>query len=1433
MADVAVLGLRVDASGAIVATAALAKELNTLGNKAEEAEAKLDGTLKQIFTFAAAATAIKKFADESIAAQNAQAQLEAAVAGAGAAAGRSVAQLQAMAGQLQEVSTFSDEAVQGAQAILLTFNQIRGDSFDRATKSVVELATRLGGDLQGAAISVGKALQNPEEGIAALTRKGIVFSDAQKQLITQLQKTGDLAGAQAVVLKQLETTYGGSAIAARQTLGGALTFLNNKFGELFEVTNGQSSGLVKFLNDAGTALGTIKNNSDAFAQLIGSLTAIVGLYLLYAERAKLAAFWTGVLATVETVQAFISLAKGIRSAADAMALLSLVGKGAVGAVAAIAAIGVGFVAYRKLAAEFAKDNAAAAAALDEVAKSATGVGAVADSGGGIATLSDAYKTASKELVNLLEKQRAINAVFAEGEDAIAEVNAQFDLKAKLAKIDAEFTGAQAAALRALAVELAASEKKTRELQRAERDRQKSLELDKEIAENAKRNAKIQADAEKEVRDALKAKAEERERGARTAARDLELLDREISLVGKSAAEQKKLTDAYLEQDKQLEFIAAGLDAVSAAFAAQQYVKRKNELDALTQSTTDWAQVLQDVNGTLRNLGEGLGGAAQDAVRYISTITNAIELLVRAQKQAKATQASGAKGSAGQNAVGALGIAGAGFGAGTAFGSTTSNKTVGALGGAASGAAAGALAGSVLPGIGTLVGGVIGGITGAIGGLLSASKNATQELIAQRAAQKNLNESLQALRATFGNDALGAAIAQAKIQFENLRKETEAAFSGKKNEGERNKILAELNALEARRIQLLKDEFAAQQQSIQTAARVRELTAQGRTAEAQALQQRAANEKEIQDLIKAGATEQSIAAVQAAQLAEAEKRLREEREQQQRAIFDLENGARAFTDPRGASDAAFFEEQSRRVFDALQRGASEAELAALRFFNAAEAANREAEKLEADTRKRESLLGRGLAASGDRRAAEDFTQRASQRQELVDAIKEGQSPQNIALLKFIQFAERSQTQMLRAIEDGTKAIQQRAKDEIAANNLLIETIRSDSAKQLAKLDEQIAETQAAARVAARRFDEQIAAVREQTKAQLDAIDAQIESARGALDAANKQVSALEKSTQTNAAVVEALQQFSNASKLGELSTLSPEQKLQEARAQFEALAAAAQGGDAKAAQGLPAAANALLQASRGFNASNSGFVSDFNRVQEVVAAVTQQFGKTLPIDQQALEAAKKQVDSLQQTVELLSKQKEAVQEQADKSIAILTQAKERAAEDAQRVLDALNEQKDKISTDAQAQIDKLTALNESIEQGVQKQIDALKAVEEEAHQQRLAQDSYWTTYLQLLAENGGTAPTGTFKDGVTPVVITAENNPVAAAQLEEAKRANTILEERLTAMEERMTTAIEVAVAASNDEVSVGNRIVQALAAVAAETRAAAQAATARTPTTRR
>jgi hypothetical protein len=189
----------------------------------------------------------------------AEAQLSAAIRSTGGVAGLTANELKAQASALQDVTNFGDEATIAAQAQLLTFTKIGSTVFPQATKAILDLATRMDGDLKGATIQVGKALNDPIAGLSALTRSGIQFTDQQKEQIKTLTETGNIIAAQTIILKELENQFGGSAEAARKADGGNIA-LANSFGDLQEE-----------LGEVFIAFGKTFNTAETGIKIIGFL----------------------------------------------------------------------------------------------------------------------------------------------------------------------------------------------------------------------------------------------------------------------------------------------------------------------------------------------------------------------------------------------------------------------------------------------------------------------------------------------------------------------------------------------------------------------------------------------------------------------------------------------------------------------------------------------------------------------------------------------------------------------------------------------------------------------------------------------------------------------------------------------------------------------------------------------------------------------------------------------------------------------------------------------------------------------------------------------------------------------------------------------------------------------------------------------------------
>lgn len=167
-------------------------------------------------------------------AQAGQAELAAVLKSTGGAAGMTADAVNALASKFQAITPFEDDVTLAGENMLLTFTNIGKDVFPMATEAMLNMAQKMGTAPKDAAIQLGKALNDPIAGISALTRVGVAFTDQQKDTIKAMVETGDVAGAQKIILAELEKEFGGLAVAAGTTLTGKFAILKNTFGDIQE-----------------------------------------------------------------------------------------------------------------------------------------------------------------------------------------------------------------------------------------------------------------------------------------------------------------------------------------------------------------------------------------------------------------------------------------------------------------------------------------------------------------------------------------------------------------------------------------------------------------------------------------------------------------------------------------------------------------------------------------------------------------------------------------------------------------------------------------------------------------------------------------------------------------------------------------------------------------------------------------------------------------------------------------------------------------------------------------------------------------------------------------------------------------------------------------------------------------------------------------------
>lgn len=251
-----------------------AKDIKDAGKSAGDSWSRLTGIVQGAVAGISVGAIFSKIITETKNAAAEQAQLAAVLRSTGEAAGYSQGQLNDMADTMEQLTAFAAGDVTNAQVALLAFTGIVGEQFPRALQAAADMAARTGMDIKSSAETIGRALDVPSKGMAALSRQGFRFSDAQKELIKQLESTGRSAEAQNIILAELEKTYGGAAAAAKDTLGGAYQSLLNTIDSLignekgFPALKESIEELNKTINDDATRAGV-----DSLASGVGKIAS--------------------------------------------------------------------------------------------------------------------------------------------------------------------------------------------------------------------------------------------------------------------------------------------------------------------------------------------------------------------------------------------------------------------------------------------------------------------------------------------------------------------------------------------------------------------------------------------------------------------------------------------------------------------------------------------------------------------------------------------------------------------------------------------------------------------------------------------------------------------------------------------------------------------------------------------------------------------------------------------------------------------------------------------------------------------------------------------------------------------------------------------------------------------------------------------------------
>ena len=491
------------------------------------------------------------------------------------------------------------------------------------------------------------------------------------------------------------------------TVGQAYERLNNQMvqqigilNEVFEITEKFAAALEWLGENLDKVLAGFLAVTVASVAYKASLLAMASAYSLVALMAKRVAIQQAIITSVQAIQAWFQLVRAIRSAADAQALLSMVSGGAIKAAAAVIAMVAGFAAYKLLLKEIEEQTEKW---LNTQADLTGALGETATK------LDDKWFATQNRIMDMVRvaQQEVVLAAASEEEQKRLEI--AYDAVNKRIEARRELNGD-------LLADMIAAIDQEEEL------KLRALEITTVLEEQTK-------------------VFEERARIVKTFMRNVQT---EFANVFVRMHKDGIATFADFFSTIKRMFIRLIAEMASgklmAKLAGSFETVFQNMLGNVNQEAEALAEMIRAKGLADPSRAPAMGGAPGLAAGVSLEDATAIAGVATDQVQAvsiKGITVTASKSLASQMAA-FLGPVLGGFLVGGMLGSLTENRALGAGLGAAGGAATGALLGSVVPGVGTALGALAGGLSGAVAGFLGASKKRDEELKKLAELQKEHN-----------------------------------------------------------------------------------------------------------------------------------------------------------------------------------------------------------------------------------------------------------------------------------------------------------------------------------------------------------------------------------------------------------------------------------------------------------------------------------------------------------------------------------------------------------------------------------------------------------------------------------------------------------------------------------------------------------------------
>lgn len=272
-----------------------AENTKALAQTVEQASRSMERAFKRIglavFGYETA-KAFKNAISAAIEQESALAKLSAVIDSSSKYTGLNSQRLQEFAEALNRTTIYSDKQVESTMALLGSFKEIQGPIFEKAAKSILDMAAIMGTDLNSAALRFGKALNNPISGLYTLLEIGVSLTEENKAQIRSLMAVNDILSAQNLILDIVAKQYPNISEQMTKTFGGALIRLKNEAVNFQEAIGNmfiKSPAVIALINELRDWLEKLQKEIKNFGIITGQdLLPLISAFSILVNLALLA-----------------------------------------------------------------------------------------------------------------------------------------------------------------------------------------------------------------------------------------------------------------------------------------------------------------------------------------------------------------------------------------------------------------------------------------------------------------------------------------------------------------------------------------------------------------------------------------------------------------------------------------------------------------------------------------------------------------------------------------------------------------------------------------------------------------------------------------------------------------------------------------------------------------------------------------------------------------------------------------------------------------------------------------------------------------------------------------------------------------------------------------------------------------------------------------